>query len=61
MLYVLGLLDKIVIDSMAIIGKTESVKALAQCFGRQVLVFNCDEALERYCHITLRCTWTYIY
>jgi dynein heavy chain 2, cytosolic len=27
-------------------GKTESVKALAQCFGRQVLVFNCDEALE---------------
>lgn len=28
-------------------GKTESVKALASCFGRQVLVFNCDEALER--------------
>jgi len=27
-------------------GKTESVKALGQCFGRQVLVFNCDEALE---------------
>lgn len=29
-------------------GKTESVKALASCLGRQVLVFNCDEALERY-------------
>jgi dynein heavy chain 2 len=29
-------------------GKTESVKALASCFGRQVLVFNCDEALERF-------------
>ena len=28
-------------------GKTESVKALASCLGRQVLVFNCDEALER--------------
>ena len=28
-------------------GKTESVKALASCMGRQVLVFNCDEALER--------------
>lgn len=28
------------------VGKTESVKALAQCLGRQVLVFNCDEALE---------------
>jgi dynein heavy chain 2 len=27
-------------------GKTESVKALAGAFGRQVLVFNCDEALE---------------
>ena len=27
-------------------GKTESVKALAACMGRQVLVFNCDEALE---------------
>ena len=24
-------------------GKTESVKALGQCLGRQVLVFNCDE------------------
>jgi dynein heavy chain 2 len=29
-------------------GKTESVKALASCLGRQVLVFNCDEALERF-------------
>jgi dynein heavy chain 2 len=28
-------------------GKTESVKALSSCLGRQVLVFNCDEALER--------------
>ena len=27
-------------------GKTESVKALAACMGRQVLVFNCDEALD---------------
>jgi len=27
-------------------GKTESVKALSACMGRQVLVFNCDEALE---------------
>lgn len=27
-------------------GKTESVKALAQAFGRQVLVFNCDEGLD---------------
>lgn len=24
-------------------GKTESVKALGGAFGRQVLVFNCDE------------------
>ena len=27
-------------------GKTESVKALAQAFGRQVLVFNCDEGID---------------
>jgi len=27
-------------------GKTESVKALGQAFGRQVLVFNCDENLD---------------
>ena len=27
-------------------GKTESVKALAGCFGRQVLVFNCDEGID---------------
>ena len=27
-------------------GKTESVKALGQCFGRQVLVFNCDESID---------------
>ncbi|KAI9144619.1 dynein heavy chain and region D6 of dynein motor-domain-containing protein [Paraphysoderma sedebokerense] len=27
-------------------GKTESVKALGSLFGRQVLVFNCDEALD---------------
>ena len=26
-------------------GKTESVKALGQALGRQVLVFNCDEAI----------------
>ena len=27
-------------------GKTESVKALARALGRQVLVFNCDEAID---------------
>ncbi len=27
-------------------GKTESVKALGQYFGRQVLVFNCDEGID---------------
>ncbi|EAX95758.1 Dynein heavy chain family protein [Trichomonas vaginalis G3] len=27
-------------------GKTESVKALGQALGRQVLVFNCDEAID---------------
>ena len=27
-------------------GKTESVKALGACFGRQVLVFNCDEGID---------------
>ncbi|GMH35100.1 hypothetical protein BSKO_02968 [Bryopsis sp. KO-2023] len=27
-------------------GKTESVKALGQAFGRQVLVFNCDEEFD---------------
>ena len=27
-------------------GKTESVKALGQAFGRQVLVFNCDEGFD---------------
>jgi len=27
-------------------GKTESVKALGGLFGRQVLVFNCDEVSE---------------
>lgn len=27
-------------------GKTESVKALGGLFGRQVLVFNCDEVCE---------------
>ena len=27
-------------------GKTESVKALGGLFGRQVLVFNCDEAFD---------------
>uniref|UniRef100_A0A158Q7Q4 Cytoplasmic dynein 2 heavy chain 1 n=1 Tax=Elaeophora elaphi TaxID=1147741 RepID=A0A158Q7Q4_9BILA len=29
-------------------GKTESVKALASLFGRQVLVFNCDEGIDIY-------------
>ena len=27
-------------------GKTESVKALGNCLGRQVLVFNCDEGID---------------
>ena len=27
-------------------GKTESVKALGSLFGRQVLVFNCDEGID---------------
>ena len=27
-------------------GKTETVKALGQAFGRQVLVFNCDEGID---------------
>lgn len=27
-------------------GKTESVKALGHAFGRQVLVFNCDEGID---------------
>ena len=34
-------------------GKTESVKALGGLFGRQVLVFNCDEVstfLYKCCH-----------
>ena len=30
-------------------GKTESVKALGGLFGRQVLVFNCDEVAILYC------------
>jgi len=30
----------------AVTGKTESVKALGQAFGRQVLVFNCDEGID---------------
>lgn len=29
-------------------GKTESVKALGGLFGRQVLVFNCDEVSRAY-------------
>lgn len=29
-------------------GKTESVKALGQLLGRQVLVFNCDEVRTTY-------------
>lgn len=30
-------------------GKTESVKALGGLFGRQVLVFNCDEVYRCFC------------
>jgi len=33
-------------------GKTESVKALGGLFGRQVLVFNCDEV--KFCALLLR-------
>lgn len=38
-------------------GKTESVKALGNLFGRQVLVFNCDEVrhwLMRFCCVSCR-------
>ena len=38
-------------------GKTESVKALGNLFGRQVLVFNCDEVrhwLMRLCCVSCR-------
>ena len=31
---------------MFLLGKTESVKALANALGRQVLVFNCDEGID---------------
>ena len=31
-------------------GKTESVKALGGLFGRQVLVFNCDEVGVKTCY-----------
>ena len=34
-------------------GKTESVKALGGLFGRQVLVFNCDE-VESHTFISFR-------
>ncbi|KAM3726645.1 Cytoplasmic dynein 2 heavy chain [Dirofilaria immitis] len=34
-------------------GKTESVKALANLFGRQVLVFNCDEGIDVYSMIRI--------
>lgn len=34
-------------------GKTESVKALGGLFGRQVLVFNCDEVSVHLCIATL--------
>ena len=33
-------------------GKTESVKALGGLFGRQVLVFNCDEVSK---HVKICC------
>ena len=43
-------------------GKTESVKALGGLFGRQVLVFNCDEVRVKTCvasdvkvHLECRC------
>lgn len=34
-------------------GKTESVKALGGLFGRQVLVFNCDEVIFKTCYIVI--------
>lgn len=34
-------------------GKTESVKALGGLFGRQVLVFNCDEVRDLICILNL--------
>ena len=37
-------------------GKTESVKALGGLFGRQVLVFNCDEVSKSY--ISIQCLTT---
>ena len=39
-------------------GKTESVKALGGLFGRQVLVFNCDEVCAKY--TTKRATLNFI-
>lgn len=39
-------------------GKTESVKALGGLFGRQVLVFNCDEVCVKY--TTKRATINFI-
>jgi Mg-chelatase subunit ChlI len=35
-------------------GKTESVKALGGLFGRQVLVFNCDEVSMAQTHCNIR-------
>ena len=37
-------------------GKTESVKALGGLFGRQVLVFNCDEVSIAQTHCNIRAT-----
>ena len=40
-------------------GKTESVKALGGLFGRQVLVFNCDEVSKhvKICCVGYVCVW----
>ena len=40
-------------------GKTESVKALGGLFGRQVLVFNCDEGNQSYQKFV--CIFVYFY
>ena len=47
-------------------GKTESVKALGIAFGRQVLVFNCDEGIDvksmvRACLHGCACLSVYLY
>ena len=45
-------------------GKTESVKALGGLFGRQVLVFNCDEgnqSCQQFAYIFFYFYWVLVY